>query len=191
MKQIWWSVTFPMCISFFAAKKKEIKADIKQCKTDGLVLAGVSSQAWRNSIPLTLPFNMLVESHFGSLVIPLPMLVFFPVESPCTLWTSLLGFLVLEKRLPRSNIKEWNFLAHNLLCLEAAEKYVEPSSCLGSGASWKNTKLDSWDEKVHIAGPALAQLFQQRNSFTKLLYARERKLFQSIFFYTYIFFKGT
>lgn len=76
---------------------------------------------------------MLVESHFGSLVIPLPVLVFFPVGSPRTLWTSVLGFFVLEKRLLRSNIKEWNFLAHNLLCLDAAEKYVEPSSCLGSG----------------------------------------------------------
>lgn len=77
---------------------------------------------------------MLVESHFGGLVIPLPMLVFFPVGSPGTLWIPVLGFLVLEKRLPRSDIKEWNVLAHNLLCLEAAEKYAELSSCLGSGA---------------------------------------------------------
>lgn len=68
---------------------------------------------------------MLVESHFGGPIIPLPILVFLPVRSPRTPWTSVLGFLVLDKRLSGSNIKEWDFLAHNLLCLEAAEKYVE------------------------------------------------------------------
>lgn len=146
---------------FCSQKRKEIKADIKQCKTDGLVLAWVSPQAWRNSIPPILPSNMLVESHFGGLVIPLPMLVFLPMGSPGTLWISVLGFLVLEKILPRSNIKRWNVLAHNLLCLEAAEKYAELSSCLGSGAGW-NSKSDNWDDKVHIAGPALAQLFQPK-----------------------------
>lgn len=76
MKQIWWSVTFLMCIPFFlfAAKKKKIKADIKQCVTDGLVLVRGSPQAGRNSIAITLPSNMLVESRFGGpMVIPLPV----------------------------------------------------------------------------------------------------------------------
>lgn len=149
----------------------------------------VSPQAWRNSIPLTLPSNVLVQTHFGGLVIPLPMLVFLPVGSSHTLWTSALGFLALEKRLSRSNIKEWNFLSHNFLCLEAAEKYVEPFSCLGSGAGW-NSKLDNQDEKVHIAGPALAQLFQPKKQLYRISVCKGEEVFSICFLICIFFFKG-
>lgn len=127
---------------------------------------------------------MLVQTHYDGLVIPLPMLVFLPVGSPHNLWTWVLGFLVLEKKLLRSNIKEWNFLAHNFLYLEAAEKYMKPFSCLGSG--W-NSKQDNCDEKVHVAGPALAQLFQPKKQLYRISICKGEEAF-SICFLIYIFF---
>lgn len=182
MKQIWWSVTFLMCIPFFCSKRKEIKADIKQCMTDGLVLVRVSPQAWRNSIPLTLPSNMLVESRFGGLIISLPTLVFLPVGSPCTPWTSPLGFLVLEKRFIKESCQgmELYGLQPFVLGGRSAEKYVEPSWCLGSGAGW-DSKSGDWDEKVHTAGPALTQLFQPKKQLYRINVCKGKEVFSICF----------
>lgn len=183
MKQIWWSVTFLMCIPFFfAAKRNQSRHKTMYDRWAGVGESQPSSMKKFHSSNSPFyyasgkPFWWPDDDSFANIT------VFLPVGSPCALWTSVLGLSMLEKRLSRSKGKERNFFANKLLCSKAdllRSMWSLPHAWGQELVEIQNRATEM--RKCTQQSQLQCSFYSQGSSFTKIIYARERKIFQLSF----------